>query len=172
MSIARLIPVLLCSAALVGCEGASEPEFNVPDPTLDEAENTQNENPFLGAWRATSAVVGDDELLPPGPHFSYIMTFWGDEFWVSVSGDVGSEICPGQDTSCGWPGTYDYTRTTITTLEPDHPNPEERGEDTAFYVFCSNKLIFFHELDDGDDGGGIRLTYERTRRDCYARDCE
>jgi hypothetical protein len=89
MSIARLIPVFLCAAALVGCEGASEPEFNVPDPTLDEAENTQNENPFLGSWRATSAVVGDDELLPPGRHFSYIMTFHSEsEFSVSVSGDV------------------------------------------------------------------------------------
>lgn len=167
MSIARFIPVLVCTTALVGCEGAAEPEFSAPDPTPDEAVNPQNENPFLGAWRLTSAVVGDDKLLPAGD-FSYVMTFWSDgTHSVSVSGDLDHLICGAQDTACGWSGTYSYTGTTITTVEPDHPDPGERGADTGFYAFCANKLI---AMDEGD-GAGIRLTYERTRQDCYVRDC-
>jgi len=169
MSIARLIPVLLCCIALAGCEGASEPELNVPDPTLDELQESsiQSENPFLGTWRLTSAVVGDDELFP-GRGFSYLMTFWSDgKHSVSVSGDVDHLVC-GAQTSCSWSGTYTYTGTTFTTVEPNHPDPGEQGEDTGFYAFCGNKLIV---MDEGD-GAGIRLTLERTRRDCYARDCE
>jgi hypothetical protein len=161
---------LLCSVALVGCEGTSDPELNVPDPAVDDLQATTNpkhENPFLGAWKLTSAVVGDDELHP-GRHFSFIMTLWSDgTHSVSVSGDADNLVCQA-DTSCGWSGTYTYTGTTITTDEPEHPDPGERGEDTSLYAFCANKLIF---MDEADDDAGFRLTFERTRRNCYVRDC-
>jgi len=168
MSIARLTLVLLCSTALGGCEGASEPEFKVPGTELNDLQegSIQNGNSFLGAWKITSAVLGNDELLPGG-QFSYVMTFWSETHSVAVSGDVDHLVCPAPATSCGWSGMYTFTGTSITTVEPNHPDPGEQGEDTAFYTFCSNKLIF---MDEGD-GDGLKLTFERTRRDCYVRDC-
>jgi hypothetical protein len=166
----RFIPVLLCSLGLVACEGTSNPELDIPDPTLDDLQvaiNTQSENPFVGAWRMTSVVVGDDELLS-GRDLLLIMTFWSDgRHSVSVSGDVDNLVCP-VDTSCGWSGTYLYTGTTLTTVEPDHPDPGERGADTSFYAFCANKLI---AMDEADDDAGFRFTLERHRRDCWATDC-
>ncbi|MGD8699437.1 MAG: hypothetical protein PVJ43_09115 [Gemmatimonadales bacterium] len=173
MLIARLVPVLLCSAALVACEGTSEPEITVPEPTPDEVQDVgiKNENPFLGAWRLTSAVLGDDELVP-GSHFSYVMTFWGDgTHSASVSGDFDHLVCGAPDTSCDWSGMYSYTGTTLTTVEPDHPDSGERGEDTSLYAVCGNKLIFMDEAGDEDERVGIRLTLQRTRQDCYVRDC-
>ena len=173
MLIARLVPILLCSAALVACEAASEPDFPVPDPTPDGVQElgVQNKNPFLGAWRLTSAVLGDDELLP-GSRFSYVITFSSDgTHSVSVSGDFEYLVCGDPNTSCGWTGLYAYTGTTLTTVEPDHPDPGERGEDTSLYAVCSNKLIFMDEGGDENERVGIRLTLERTRQDCYVRDC-
>jgi hypothetical protein len=169
LSIPRLIPFLLCSVALVGCEGASGPELNFPDPQLDQFQAPgQNRNPFLGSWKMTSAVVGDDELVA-GTDFLWIVNFRSDgTHSVSVSNDFEHLVCkePSQ-TSCEWNGTYTYTAATITTEEPNHPDPGEAGEDTGYYAHCGGRWFY---LDDADDGG-IRLTYKRTRRDCYARDC-
>jgi len=132
--------------------------------------NTNNDNPFRGSWRARSVVFGEVEFLPE-PHFRYIQTFWSDgSHSVSVSGDTDHLVCPFPDTSCGWGGSsYTYTGTTITTVEPNHPDPEEQGPDTALYAFCANKLIF---MDSADDGTGYRMTFERTRRDCYVNECD
>jgi hypothetical protein len=165
----RFIPILLCGVALVGCEGTSDPELNVLDPTLDQAANAQSENPFLGSWKLTSVVVGDVDHPLPGPPHWFTVTFLSDgTMWSSVYGDVNHEVCEAPDTSCGWGGTYTYTRTTYTTDEPDHPNPEERGEDTGMYAFCGNELI---RMDSGGDDPAVRAVFERARRDCYARDC-
>jgi len=131
---------------------------------IDESagEATSLGNPFLGSWRMTSAVVGDDELLI-GSGLQYIMTFRSNgKHSVSVSNDVDQLVCtvPPQ-TSCKWRGEYSYSATTLTTLEPNHPDPDERGEDTSSYVFCDGTLIF---MDHGDEGEGFRLTFKRPRR--------
>jgi hypothetical protein len=165
----RFIPVLLCSLGLVACEGTSNPELDIPDPTLDDlqvATSTQSGNPFLGGWRLTSVVLGDDEILPR--QVSFIMNFLSDgRHSVSVAGDVDHLVCP-VNTSCSWSGTYTYTGTTLTTVEPNHPDPGEQGADTSLYAVCANKLIF---MDEADDDVGFRFTLERYRRDCYVQDC-
>lgn len=77
----------------------------------------------------TSAVVGDEDLLA-GTDLTYIMTFKSDRTHaVSVSNDEEGLVCV--DTSCEWDGTYAFTATTLTTLEPSHPDPDERGKDTS-----------------------------------------
>jgi hypothetical protein len=176
LSIARLILALLCSAAVVGCEGDSELE---PWPTavadspaaakleVGYASSIHNGNPFLGSWRLAKAVVGDqvfDERT-----LLFIATYRSDgTHSVSVVNDVQGLICGGQ-TSCEWEGTYTYTATTITHVELDHPDPDEAGEDTAFYAFCGGKWFL---LDSAGEEGGVKLTFVRARRDCYVRDCD
>ncbi len=173
MSLPRLVPVLLCIGVALSCDPTGEPELTAPVPTTDQLQlsSANSENPFLGSWRATSALFGEVELIP-GPHFQFIQTFSSDGTRsVSVSGDTDYLVCPFPDTSCSWSGSScTYTATTITTLEPDHPDPGERGEDTSLYVLCANKLFFMDRVDDG--AGGFRLTFERTRRDCYVTDCD
>ena len=81
MKYLALLPIL--ALTLAACsespEGVGEPELAASVPTLDEfhAANIQNEEPFVGAWRVTSVLLADDQLLP-SPDFRYIMTFWGD----------------------------------------------------------------------------------------------
>ena len=104
----------------------------------------------------TSAVVGDDERLV-GTGLLYFMTFRSDlTHSVSVSNDAEGLVCG--ETSCEWNGSYSYTRTTLTTIEPNHPDPDERGEDSSSYVFCGGRLIFM----DSDGDFGLRLTFKRT----------
>ena len=159
-SILLLAPLL--AFGLYACDqgGPAEPELNAPDQQQGDflAASVQDRNPFLGSWRMTSAVVGSEELFV-GSGLRYIMTFRNDgTHSVSVSNDVDNLVCPTQ-TSCEWNGWYTYTGTTITTLEPNHPDPGEQGEDTASYAFCGGTLIF---MDHADEGDGIRLTYKRS----------
>jgi hypothetical protein len=153
--------------ALVACEGTTDPQLNVSDAQPDDlqvAANTLSENPFLGAWRLTSVVQGEDEVILR-PHFWFIVDFRSDgTSWAFVSGDDDHLICEAPDTSCSWPGTYTFTRTIFTGFDEEGPEP---GEDSMFYAFCANKMI----LMDKGDGEGIRFTWERTRRDCYVTDC-
>jgi hypothetical protein len=100
--------------------------------------------------------VGDDERLV-GTGLLYFMTFRSDlTHSVSVSNDAEGLVCG--ETSCEWNGSYSYTRTTLTTIEPNHPDPDERGEDSSSYVFCGGRLIFM----DSDGDFGLRLTFKRT----------
>ena len=159
LSILLLAP--LVASGIYACDqgGPAEPEVNVPEQQQGDflAAHTQNGNPFIGSWRMTSAVVGSEELFV-GSGVLYIMTFRSDRTHsVSVSNDVEGVVCG--ETSCDWDGEYGYTGTTITTLEPNHPDEEERGEDTASYALCRGTLIFMDHTDEGD---GIRFTYQRT----------
>ena len=159
LSVLLLAPLL--ALGIHACDQQpAEPEFDVAEQQGDFlAANPQNTNPFLGAWRATSAVVGDDELVA-GTGIRFIMTFRSDgTHSVSVSNDTENLVCPEPQTSCGWDGTYTYTGTTLTTREPNHPDPGEAGEDTSLYAICGGKLIF---MDGADEGGGFRLTFQRT----------
>jgi hypothetical protein len=154
LSILLLAPLL--AVGIYACDQGTpaEPELNV-DGLL--AASTQNRNPLFGTWMMTSAVVGDEELLARGG-LQYIMTLRSDgTHSVSLSNDVLHLVCPTQ-TSCAWDGGYSYTATTITTVEPSHPDPDERGEDTSAYVFCGGRLIFM----DSDGEVGMRLTFQRT----------
>jgi hypothetical protein len=162
LSVLLLAPLVALGIYACDQSGPAEPALNVPDQQQGGflAANVQNRNPFLGSWRMTSAVVGSEELFV-GSGLQYTMIFRSDlSHSVSVSNDVDRIVCLTQ-TSCAWDGWYSYTGTTITTLEPSHPDPEEQGEDTASYVFCGGKLIF---MDHADEGNGIRLTYQKTGR--------
>ena len=72
MWITRLAPVLLCSAALLACEGASEPDSAVPEPTPDEvyeAAGVHAANPLLGSWALASAADASGEVdFPTSAH--------------------------------------------------------------------------------------------------------
>ena len=151
----------LVAFGIYACDqgGPAEPEFTVADQQQGVvlAANSLDGNPFLGIWSMTSAVVGSEELFV-GSGMQYTMTFRSDgTHSVSMVNDVDNIVCPTQ-TSCEWDGWYTYTGTTITTLEPSHPDPDERGEDTSAYVFCGGRLIF---MDSGGEDG-IRLTFRRT----------
>ena len=153
LSVFLLAP--LVALGIYACdEGPVEPESQQQSDLL--AANVQNGNPFIGSWIMTSAVVGDEELVA-GTDIRYIMTFRSDRTHsVSVSNAPEGLICG--ETSCEWDGFYDYTVTTLTTLEPNHPEPDERGEDSSSYVFCGGRLVFM----DSDGDVGIRLTLKRT----------
>ena len=157
LSILLLAP--LVALGLHACDQQPvEPEFDVAEQQQGDflAGSPPGGNPFLGSWIMTSAVVGDEELLA-GTSIMYIMTFRSDQTHsVSVSNDAEGLVCG--ETSCEWDGEYAYTGTTLTTLEPNHPDPDERGEDTSSYVFCGGRLIFM----DSDGEVGIRLTLKRT----------
>ncbi len=158
------IAFLLPAAGLVlaGCEGAAGPELSVPDLRVGQLQASKHGgNPFSGSWRMTSAVVGDEELLV-GTDLQWIVSFRDDgTHSVFVSNDFEFLVCkdPPQ-ASCEWNGTYTYTGATITFNEPNHPDPDERGEDTGYYAHCGGKWFY---LDDADNGG-VRLTYQRTGR--------
>lgn len=159
LSIPRIVPILLCSMAVSSCERPAEPDLSAPAPNLD-VDEVEGRNPFLGSWKMTSAVVGDDELLA-GTDLQWIATYRSDgTHSVSVSNDSEQNVCkvPPQ-TACEWDGTYRYTGTTITHDEPDHPDPDEAGEDTALYAACGGKWFL---LDSGGDDIGVRLTFQRT----------
>jgi hypothetical protein len=161
LSILLLAPVVVLSAYACDQGTPAEPELNAAEHQQGDflTANTQDNSPFLGSWRATAAVVGDVELNV-GTSVLYIMTFRSDgTHSVSVSNDIEHLVCPGPQTGCAWDGLYSYTGTTITTLEPNHPDPGEAGEDTFLYANCSGKLIF---MDHTDEEEGIRLTFQRT----------
>lgn len=63
---------------------------------------------------------------------------------VFIPGDVEHLACP-VETNCAWDGTYTQTISTITTVEPNHPDPGERGEDTSSYVVCGGRLFTLDE---------------------------
>ena len=156
LSVFLLAP--LVALGLYACDQGSPAE-----PVSDEegrdilTSHSPNDNPFAGAWRMTSAILGNDELLEGE---QYIMTFRGDgTHSVTVVYDTRHLVCPEPHTSCSWDGTYTYTRTTLTTVEPNHPDPGEQGEDTSSYTFCGGKLI---AMDHGGEGDGVRLTFQRT----------
>ena len=161
LSVLLLAP--LVALGIYACDQQPvEPELNVADQQQGDvlAANVHTGNPFLGSWRATSAVLGDDELNV-GTDLLYIITFRSDEdFSVSVSNDVDHLVCQDPDTSCEWDGPYWYTATTITLDESDHPDPDEANEDTHLYTRCGGTLFFLDFSDDGDVG--IRITYQRT----------
>jgi hypothetical protein len=167
MLIARLIPVLLCSAALVACEGTSEPEFNIPNPTPDEVQEAgvYDENPLLGSWMLTSAADGDGELdFPTG--FSLILTFTSEgAYSISVTNTSGNFVCEEPQTSCTIAGTYEFTHTTLTLDEEEGPEP---GPDTGLYALCGGRLIY---MDFTGEEDAIRFTFKRTRRDGCVGDC-
>jgi hypothetical protein len=133
-------------------------------PTL-QASSAQEENPFLGSWRLERFEDADGVVFDESGG-SFIVNFFSDGalLWT-VSNDVEHLLCASPQTDCTVSGTYDYTNTTLTMDEEGGPEP---GEDTGLYTFCGGRLIYT----DRADGGGIRLTYVRTRRDCYVRDCD
>ena len=152
LSIFLLAP--LVALGIYACDEVPvEPESQQQSDFL--AANIRSGNPFVGSWILASVVLDDEELLVGTVR--YIMTFRSDlTHSVSVSNDAEGLVCG--DTSCEWDGSYSYTGTNFTTVEPDHPDPDEAGEDTSFYVFCGGRLIFM----DGDGESGIRLTFKRT----------
>jgi len=154
LSIFLLAP--LVALGIYACDEVSvEPESQQQSDFL--AANIQSRNPFVGSWILASVVLDDGEL--PVGTVRYIMTFRSDlTHSVSVSNDTEGLVCG--DTSCEWDGSYSYTGTRFTTVEPSHPDPDEQGEDTSFYVFCGGRLIFM----DGDSESGGRLTFKRTGR--------
>lgn len=158
LSIFLLAP--LVALGLHACDQQPvEPEIDVAEQQQGDflTANVQSGNPLVGTWIMTSAVVGDEDLLAGKTSILYIMTFRSDRTHsVSVSNDAEGLVCGAP--SCEWDGFYTYTGTTLTTLEPNHPDPEERGEDTSSYVFCGGRLIFM----DSDGEVGIRLTLKRT----------
>jgi hypothetical protein len=100
-------------------------------------------------------VVGDEVFDERG--ILLIVTYRSDGTHSrSVSNDVEGLVCVDQ-TSCEWDGTY--TATTITHVEPDHPDPEEAGEDTGFYSFCGGKWFY---LDSAGEDVGVTLTFQMT----------
>ena len=160
LPIPTFVLVSLVALCIHACDqGPAEPALAGAGPQQDAALATSplDGNPFLGVWTMTSAVVGSEEIFA-GSGMRYTMTFHSDgTHSVSMIGDVDHLVCPTQ-TSCEWDGLYSYTGTTLTTIEPSHPDPDERGEDTSAYVFCGGRLIFMDS--SGDDG--IRLTFRRT----------
>lgn len=159
LSVFLLAP--LAAFGIYACDqrGPTEPESTAADQHHGAvlAANYPDRNPFLGIWSMTSAVVGSEELFV-GSGMQYTMFFRSDgTHSVSMVNDVDNIVCPTQ-TSCEWDGSYSYTGTTLTTIEPNHPDPDERGEDTSAYVFCGGRLIFMDS--SGDDG--IRLIFRRT----------
>ena len=158
------VAALLCSAALVGCEGATEPPTD-PMRVQFQTSAAPHGNPLLGSWALTSAAVTDEVELQD---LSLILTFWGDgTFTMTATNTSGNFVCAEPHTSCTVGGTYEYTATTITTNTQEGPAPEF-GRDTGLYALCGGRLIY---LDFQGDEEGIRLTFVRTRRDCYVNDC-
>lgn len=151
LSIFLLAP--LVALGIYACDEVPvEPESQQQSDFL--AANIQDGNPFVGSWILVSAVLDDGEL--PVGSVRFIITFRSDlTHSVSVANDAEGLVCG--DTSCEWDGSYSYTGTRFTTVEPNHPDPDERGEDSSFYVFCGGRLI---SLDDGESG--LRLTFKST----------
>ncbi|HSG82023.1 MAG TPA: hypothetical protein VLC48_07230, partial [Gemmatimonadota bacterium] len=129
MSIARFILALLCSAALVSCEAASEPQSSVADPNaIDLQAGADHGRGLVGSWKALSVLSGEDEILR-GTDFSLRVTFESDDsYLVEVSGDEGNVICAGTS-SCTISGTYEHTSYMLTFIDDD-------GPDTGYYAFC------------------------------------
>jgi hypothetical protein len=153
MPTARLIPVLLCGAALIGCEAVSEPESTVPDPELSARRggntDVQQGGRLIGSWRMRSALIDDVEAFA-GTGASATLTFRSDDTYsYVVSGDVDHLMCEDPATSCTVNGVYAHTSYAITFIDDD-------GPDSGNYAFCGNRLIY---LD-----GNASLTFVRTRR--------
>ena len=164
-----LLPIL--TLTLAACSdapgGIGEAELAGPVASPDELQmsSVHAGNPLLGVWRVTSALRGDGEaVLPAG--FSLILTFRPDaKYSLSATNTSGGFVCVESETSCTINGDYEYTATTITLDEDEGPEP---GPDTGLYTLCGGKLIY---MDFEGDEGGISFTFQRTRRDCYVRDC-
>lgn len=162
---------LLCATAFVACERPSEPEISIPEPSAElvdvgGVQDGNPGNPFLGAWRLASAIAEGGEDLK-GPGLSWVVIFRSDgTFSSSVSDDSGHVLCPGPEISCAWDGGYSYTATTVTLTEDGGPEP---GDDTSLYLFCGGGLTL---MSGGEDGSGVRLSFVRTRQDCYVRGCD
>ena len=153
LSVFLLVP--LVASGIYACDqaGPAQPEL---DPQLDNlvASTVENGNPFIGSWMMTSAVVGDDEFITK-KGLQYNVTLRSDlSFSSAIANDVDHLVCP-EETSCEWDGTYTYTAATITFDDTNHPDSDERGEDTGMYALCGGTWFY---LDDGD----TRLTYNRT----------
>jgi len=150
-SIARLISVLLCSAALVGCEGPSAPEPSILGSDELQAETEQSNNPLFGSWELTSIVAGGEEVFA-GRGVSYILTLKGDGMHSSFGSDGTQTV--------SWGGAYTYTISTITIDDLNHPNPDERSIDTSTYALCGNRMFWL-----GDDANDpTRATFKRGAR--------
>jgi len=166
------IPVafLLLTAFVVACQETVPTDSGVAlsDAVVeyDAEAHVQEGNPFRGSWVLTSVLLGNEELmLEIG--LGWKITFRSDfSFSSSVSNDDDHVICrdpaiPPQ-TSCEWKGTYTYTATTIKLIEWDHPDPDNRGEDTSLYAICGGKMFW---LEGGDEDGGVagmRATFQKT----------
>ena len=153
MPIARLIPVLLCGAALLGCETVSEPESNVPDPELTARRGGNSEaqqgGRLIGSWRMRIALIDDVEQFA-GTGASAILIFRRDKTYsYVVSGDVDHLMCKDPETSCTVNGVYRHSSYAIEFTDDD-------GPDSGNYSFCGNRLIY---LD-----GNVSMTFVRTRR--------
>ena len=137
-----------------------EPEFDVAEQQQDGllASHAWNGNPLVGTWRLRSVADGDDEVNGSDLPVQWIATIRRDgTFSNYVSDDVDHLICKDPavppTTSCEWDGTYTYTLTTITLDDSNHPDPENRNEDTSTYIRCGGTLYM---LD------GARLAYQLT----------
>jgi len=156
------LAALLCSAALVGCEGATEPPAD-PMRVQFQTSAVQQGNPLLGSWALTDVAGTDVTEIPR--NFSLILTFWDNErYSLAATNTSGNFVCQEPQTSCTIHGTYMYSSTTITLDEEEGPEP---GPDTTMYALCGGRLI----LMDSGDGEAIRFTFVRTRRNCYVGDC-
>jgi len=146
----QILPILLlCGAALIGCEEVYEPEYNIPDPNLNNAGDAGigHGRGLTGSWKIRSVMIDDVEVFV-GTGGSATLTFTDDgEYSWTVSGDVGHLQCEAPATSCTVSGDYTYTSYSITFNDDD-------GPDSGNYTFCGNRLIY---LD-----GNVALTFVRT----------
>jgi len=155
---------LLLTAFVVACQETVPTDSGVAlsDAVVEyDAEAHVQGNPFLGSWALTSVLLGNEELMPENGLW-WKMIFRSDlTFSSSVSNDDGHLICPSQ-TFCEWDGTYEYSATTIMMDESDHPDPDERGEDSSLYVLCGGKMFLMGDGDDDGELAGMRATFQKT----------
>ena len=163
----QLVSVLLLAPlvalGIYACDQAApaEPETSGPGPANRDLVTSMayGGNPLVGAWRATSLIVGNDET--PVGDYQYVMILKADgTFSSSVGNDNAADPALCKDppqSSCSWDGTYTSTLTTLTVDDRNHPDPDERSIDTILYVRCGGKLIWTGE----EDLGGMQLVFRR-----------
>jgi len=164
------IPVafLLLTAFVVACQETVPTDSGVASSDAvveyDAEAHVQDENPLLGSWVLTSVLLGNEELVPENGLWWKIILRSDFSFSSSVSNDDDYLICPELDleTSCEWDGTYEYSATTIKLIEWDHPDPDERGEDSSLYVLCGGKMFWMGDGDDDGELAGMRATFQKT----------
>lgn len=162
LSVFLLTPLVALGVFACDQSAPAEPEASVPNPPDRDllANTAYGGNALVGSWLATNLVVGNDDT--PVGHYRYVMVLRDDGTFSSSVGndDAGDPVLckdPPQ-ASCSWDGTYEYTATTITVDDTNHPDPDERSVDTILYVRCGGKLIYVGD----EDSGGMQLVFRRT----------